>query len=277
MKTRTGFVKKDVFVVLGCIVFMLMSLGAIVNCFSEEAKRLKRRSVCLSNLKMLTLAWIIYYDDNDDKIVNGAAGISRPNEPAWVGRDWDPNYMHGKRLSKKKQIAVIKAGLLWPYHKDEKLYKCPQGQKGYNRTYSIIDCMNGVPQPDNPHGRGPKEVMKKLIIKQKSQIRISHQKIVFIDEGWATPGSYGVYYDKEKWWNPPPVRHEDGTTVSFADCHAEYWKWKGEETIKLGKMTGPTQLHQHVEPKTVDGKYDLHKLQWIVWKMGYYKPSVFDE
>lgn len=276
MKTKTGFAKKDVFVVLGCVVFMLITLGAIGNGVSEEAKRLERRSVCLSNLKGLALAWLMYADDNEGKLINGAVGISRPNEPAWVGRDWDPNYMHGKRLSEKKQKAAIKAGLLWSYCRDLEFYHCPAALKGHIRTYSIVDSINGYPQPDNPRGRGPKEVMKKLIIKHQSKVRRPHRTIVFIDEGWAVPGSYGVYYDKEKWWEPPPVQHDGGVTVSFADTHSEYWKWKGEETVELGKRTSSFQLRRHVEPKTVEGKEDLQKVQKAVWgKLGY-TPSVSD-
>ncbi len=276
MKTKTGFAKKDVLVVLGCIIFMLATLGAIGNGVSEEARRLERRSVCLGNLKSLALAWLMYTDDNQRMIVNGAAGISRPNEPAWVGRDWDPNYMLGKKLSENKQTDAIKAGLFWPYCKNEQIYQCPQGQKGHNRTYSIVDSMNGVPQPDNPRGRGPKEVMKRLIIKNRSLIRRPHTRIVFIDEGWSAPGSYPVYYDKEKWLDLPPVRHEEGTTVSFADSHAEHWKWKGEETVKLGRSADLTQFRRHVEPKTVEGKEDLQKVQKAVWgKLGY-NPSAVD-
>lgn len=276
MKRKTGFSKGDVLVVLGCVIFMLITLGALGNGASEEARRLERRSVCLGNLRSLVLAWLMYTDDNDGKIVNGAVGIGRPNEPTWVGRDWDPNYMLGKKLSENKQKAAIKAGVLWPYCRTEKVYKCPQGQKGYNRTYSIVDSMNGVPQQDNPRGRGPKEVMKKLIMKQRLQIRRPHERIVFIDEGWAALGSYAVYYDKEKWWDPPPVRHEEGTTVCFADSHTQFWKWKGKETVELFKTAGPTQLRQHVEPKTVEGKEDLQKMQKAVWgKLGY-APSTGD-
>lgn len=275
MKSKTGFAKSDVVVVPVCIVFMLITLGALGNGASDEARRLETRSICLSNLKSLALAWLMYADDNDGMIVNGAAGISRPNEPAWVGRDWDPNYMLGKKLSENKQTEVIKAGVLWPYCKNEKIYQCPQGQKGYNRTYSIVDSLNGVPQPDNPMGRGPKEVMKKLIIKHRSLLRRPYKRIVFIDEGWSAPGSYPVYYDKEKWWDLPPVRHEEGTTVCFADAHAhaEYWQWKGEETIKLGKSAGLTQLSQHVAPKTVEGKEDLQNVQKAVWWELGYTPS----
>lgn len=265
MKTKTGFAKKDVFVFLGCAFFMLMSLGAIGNGVSEEAKRLKRRSVCLRNLKMLTLAWVMYADDNNGKLINSAAGISRPNEPAWVCRDWDPNYMQGKLLSESKQKEAIKAGALWPYCRGLEVYRCPAALKGHIRTYSIVCSLNGDRSPvaGRPNSR-------MLCVKHRSLVRRPHKRIVFMDIGWASPGSYGVYYDKEKWWDPPPVRHDGRVTVSFADAHSEYWKWKAEETIKLGKKAVTIKQRLHFEPKTVEGKEDLQKVQEAVWgKLGY--------
>ncbi|HIJ53584.1 MAG TPA: hypothetical protein HPP66_10585 [Planctomycetes bacterium] len=271
MKPKTCFAKRDVVVVLGCVVFLLITLGAIGNGASEEARRLEMRSVCLSNLKSLALAWLMYTDDNQGMIVNGAAGISRPNEPAWVGRDWDHNYMQGKQLSEKKQKAAIKAGLFWPYCRGLEVYRCPAALKGNIRTYSIVDSMNGYPQPDNPRGRGPKQVMNALlIIKQRPLIRRPHKRIIFIDEGWAAPGSYPVYYDKELWLALPPVRHDEGVTVSFADGHSEYWQWKGSETIRLGRIEARTYTGKHIAPETAEGKEDLHKVQKAVWgKLGY--------
>ena len=35
-----------------------------------------KRAVCLSHLRQLGIVWIMYADDNDGKIVNGAAGHS---------------------------------------------------------------------------------------------------------------------------------------------------------------------------------------------------------
>ncbi len=37
----------------------------------NRVKEQGRRAVCLSNLKQLGLAWTMYADENDDKIVNG--------------------------------------------------------------------------------------------------------------------------------------------------------------------------------------------------------------
>lgn len=228
---------------------------------------------CPGNLRDLSLAWLMYADENDGKIVNGMAGVDREKdgivvEKAWIGKDWADDYKQGGVLDPNKQEEAIRAGALWPYVKNVRSYRCPPG--GQMRTSSIVDSMNGVPQPGNPMGRGPMEVMDKLIAKNRSQVRSPDTRAVFICVGWAAPGSYAVYYNKDKWWDPPPLPHLMGTTVSFADFHVERWKWKGEETVRLGESAGPKQLSKHVSPTTSKGKEDLHKLQKAVWgKLGY--------
>ena len=275
MKSKTGVTKTEVAIVLVCVVFMLLIIPG--NLIYERSHELGLRSVCLGNLKQISISWMMYADDNDGKIVNGAAGISRPNEPAWTGKDWADDYREGGVLKPNEREEAIRSGVLWPYCMNEKAYQCPRGQKGHKRTYSIIDSMNGVPQPGDPKGRGPKDVLDTLIAKNRGKIQSPHTRVVFICVGWATPGSYAVYYDKEKWWDLPPVRHEDGVTFSLADAHAKYWKWKGKETIQLGESAGPTQLSQHIEPKTDEGKGDLQKMQRAVWgKLGY-TPSVSEQ
>jgi len=85
-------------------------------------------------------------------------------------------------------------------------------------------------------------------IKIRMDIRRPGERVVFIDEGWATFASWSVHYDREAWWgsvvaqagilaadnrhkDPPPVRHGNGTNFSFADGHSEYFKWKDPRTM----------------------------------------------
>src|SRR4030066_1745547 len=122
MKDETKFTKKEIFVVLGCAVFMLLNIGAIGSGGRGKAKR----AVCLTNLKQLTLAWNIYADDNDQKIVNGEAfgggdGIAPvPNvgrhkgELWWTGDDFG-GFNTGANLPSAVQLRAIRAGALWPY------------------------------------------------------------------------------------------------------------------------------------------------------------------
>jgi prepilin-type processing-associated H-X9-DG protein len=69
------------------------------------------------------------------------------------------------------------------------------------------------------------------------------------------------------WWDPAAVRHGDGTNVSFADGHSDYWKWRGRETIANGKLANP--VHQ-LPATSTEGKEELRMLQKAVWgRLGY--------
>ena len=109
----------------------------------------------------------------------------------------------------------------------------------------------------------------RIYIKQRSDIRQPGRRIVFIDEGRLSNGSWSVYYDEERWWDCVPARHGMGTTFSFADVHAEYRKWTDPRTIEIAQKA--------LENWTIDGYHeehpdneDLHWVQKGVWgKLGY--------
>ena len=278
MIKRTGLTRIDLVVAVACVVFVLANVPVIVAGGRGRAKL----EVCMANLRALTVAWSMYADANEDKIVNGAANFSiateckavapttgfNANELPWVGNCVHWAYATGMLLPEACQIAAIEKGALWPYLKDIGLYKCPTGHRGAMLTYSIVDSMNG-------YGDGRSAASKARIVKVRTQIRNASDRIVFVDVGGVTPDSYAVYYDtvRDTWWDSPMVRHSDGATFSFADGHSEYWKWKGKETVEIAKRQD--KMHTNNEPaRTADGKRDLYRVQKAVWgKLGY-PPSV---
>jgi prepilin-type processing-associated H-X9-DG protein len=113
------------------------------------------------------------------------------------------------------------------------------------------------------------------------------QRAVFIDTGQFGSGFY-VNYHKPEWrsHSPPPKQHGGGVTLSMADGHAEYWKWKGRETVniplkRLPYRDSPNLFSEWIdgpavpgwngyEPQTEDGMYDLQRLQKATWgRLGY--------
>lgn len=259
-----GFTLIELLVVIAIIAVLMAILMPALNRAREQGKR----SVCLNNVKQLTLAWILYADDNDDKIVNGAGGIDRSNEKAWVGRCWHSNYGSGEQLPEDQQIKQIKQGSLWPYCKDIKLYRCPTAFRGELVTYAAMDGVNGLSRTGTDK---PGVFLKKL-----TQIKGSHAyRMVFIDEGWVTPDSFATHYVQEQWWDDPTVRHGDGTNFSFADGHSDYHKWKGIETIKLGRAQNRMHSSANRNPQTDEGKRDLHFVQRGCWGGLGYTPTVW--
>jgi prepilin-type N-terminal cleavage/methylation domain-containing protein/prepilin-type processing-associated H-X9-DG protein len=262
MGNRRGFTLIELLVVIAIIAVLMAILLPALNRVKEQGKR----AVCLSNLKQLSLAWIMYADDNDDYLVNGAIGYSNrnmawgdhTNETAWVdvlSTGWE---------NLEAQEAGIRAGALWPYIKDVKMYKCPTGRKEEALTYAIMFSMNAVNHPPTQGVRGAH-------IKKRTEITNPPPayRLVFIDEGWMTPDAFAVHYDQEQWWDDPPVRHGDGTTLSFADGHSDHWKWRGTDTIKRAKLV--ERSHQgNWTPQTEAGYRDLYKMQKGCWgRLGY--------
>lgn len=104
-----------------------------------------------------------------------------------------------------------------------------------------------------------------LMVKSIAQIKRTADRIVFIDEGVLSPDSFAVYYNKNTWFDPPMMRHANGTNASFADGHTGRLMWRAEETILAGK-----DVEIGYAPTTCAGKNDLYNVQVHCWgRIGY--------
>jgi prepilin-type N-terminal cleavage/methylation domain-containing protein/prepilin-type processing-associated H-X9-DG protein len=264
MNRRNGFTLIELLVVIAIIALLMAVLMPALSRAREQGKR----AVCLNNVKQLAFAWIMYADENDDRIVNGATGFSFTTT-AWGDHGKERSWIDGYNPNDEELARQdIRNGALWPYVKSEKVYRCPTGKRGEALTYSIMFSMNAVNHPWVQGVRGA-HVKKRIEILPNVT-----KRVVFIDEGRMTSDAYAVYYDREVWFDSPPVRHGAGTTVSFADGHAEHWKWKGIDTIKHAGdddfSNGPQVGKQ---PVSDSGFEDLHRVQKGCWgKLGYTPP-----
>ena len=259
MGKQRGFTLVELLVVIAIIALLMAILMPALN----RARELGRRSVCLGNLKQLGYAWIMYTDENAGNLMRGIGGddITGPNpfdpdapaiitEKSWVG-DVDPT------ASIRGQEEQLRAGSIWDYAKNEKVYRCPAGKVKNQLTYAIVDSMNGAQQADT--------VADQVWCSNRGDISKASERIVFVDVGEALWNngiveSYHVAYNSENWIHWPSVRHRDGVTVSFADAHSVYWKWKGNDTIDYGRNSLMNQA-----PTTMEGGIDLRQMQNAVY------------
>ncbi len=262
MDKKRGFTLIELLVVISIIALLLALLMPAL----EKARELAWRIACLRNLENLSLAWIMYADDNDGKLVNGEAGDdNRPRtddttgkvylETPWTYRT-DPVNADPALRSALAQKVEIKKGALFKYAKSTKVYRCPGGKANHMRTYSITCALNG-------DGSSLVNGNAMLWIKNKSLIRRPNERIVFIDEGQtvkpAENRSFKISYYEHEWIDPPPARHSGGTTFAYADNHAEYRKWTGKDTITYGiTYTGGS-------PATYAGSQDCRDMRRNIW------------
>ena len=257
MNRRNGFTLIELLVVIAIIAILM----AILMPALKRAREQGQRAACLSNLKQLQLSWILYADDNDDKVVNCEAGAEDSWRGQyglpWVGVTWAPNWNQGETLPEEDQLVGIKAGALWPYTKNPKLYKCPTGYRGELMTYAMMISSNGRSVDDSP------------VFRLRMKVPQPSKRLIFIDEGLASPDAYATRYKEPLWWDQPVTRHGDGSTFACADGHAEYHKWTGLETIKQGRDHVRTWSSTFA-PQTDGGIEDLQWVQQGIWgKLGY--------
>ncbi len=256
--------------VVGMVLPVFSGLIAMTVILMPALFRVKdqaRRTMCLSNVRQLSIAWIMYADENNDKIVNGAAGADRggngtPVERAWTGRDWADGYKTGEQLSQQEQWSAIQRGALWPYCKNVAVYQCRAGRTGQARTYAIVDAMNGTPrQGTEKYG---------VYVKKLRDTPKPSDRLVFVDQGWAAPESFPVHCVQAQWWCEPPLTHRDATVVSYADGHVLLWRWRASETLRIGRRPGAASRGEHIAPETREGMDDLQRFQMAAWgELGY--------
>ena len=234
MDKRQAFTLVELLVVIAIIAVLMAVLMPALQLAREQGKR----AVCLNNLKQLTLAWIVYANENDDKLVNGDTG-------GYGGHDDETPWVIGTGGTLAEKRDAIQNGALWPYCLNIKLYRCTSSSPADLRTYSVVDAMNCRAFDGGS------------MLKKRMQIKRPTGRFVFADRRGTTEHGWSVYYKQEKWEDPPPVQHGDGATWAFADGHSKYWKWKDQRTYTTpgGDNTG---------------NEDLHKAQRAAWgKLGY--------
>ena len=297
--SKEGFTLVELLVVIAIIALLMAILMPALTKAREQGKRI----VCLNNLRQLTLAWMNYATANNDKLVNGGpgdnpnqggpcpAGIGCPsgtncaaalplstsgdwytihrNELPWIGVGWINSATGFAPADICCQRCAMQTGALWRYTQNEKIYRCPTGEKNALITYPIIDSMNGKYMWST---QGP-PYNTTVMIKYLNQIKGTSTRIVFLDEGTLSPDSYAVYNYRQTWFDPPMVRHGDGTDTSYADGHAGRMMWKSLATVQAGN-TFPQIYNWPPPANDCAAQNDLYRVQIACWGKIEYTPTL---
>src|ERR1039457_1035338 len=141
---RAGFTLIELLVVIAIIAI----LAALLLPALSRAKEKGRQIVCVSNLKQMTLAWIMYPGDNNDRLAPNHDGATSGPTINWIA-GW-VNFVADNRDN--TNTAYLQNGLLASYcSKQTAIYKCPsdkyqcvEGGSSMDRIRSI--SMNGFIQ-----------------------------------------------------------------------------------------------------------------------------------
>ena len=238
------------------VIAIIAIMAALLLPALARAKEKAYTAACINNKKQLTLCWLMYTGDNNEQLIcNWTDGEqSAPN--AWVvGDAWKSSYV--------VQTNNIRNGLLFPYNTSLGIYKCPAdkthilgSQLPRLRSVSMSTAMNWFnsgPSPD-PSMQSQATYWKSAQLASAGPVKLS----VFWDEkaiddadtsdtsqNSIDNGALGIYQEKDGYgyWNVPGIQHNYGCVMSFADGHAESWKWRDpyiRTATRWGAITKPT-------------------------------------
>jgi len=231
MKTR-AFTLIELLVVIAIIALLMAILMPSLRIAREQARSIN----CRSNVRTLILAWLIYKDDNDAKLVNAQTPGGSYDEKTLAPWVLMPPSTGDSSVEEKKEY--IKKGVMWPYVKDIGVYRCPSDRRkniSYHkyayRTYSIVGGLNGV----NPNGGW--EILPCLKYTDIKQPSAKWAFLAECDTRGYNMNSWVIYPKAKQWVDPFGIWHRSNTsTIGYADGRVDMQQWRGKGLIEWNLM-----------------------------------------
>ncbi len=180
---------------------------------------------CMNNYRQLTFCWWMYAQDNNDRLAPNKAQL--PTET--LGTDsWIAG---GAKIDRTP--TNIQNGVFYKYNQSIGIYHCPADKSMVTGTKIRRFRSVGMSYPWMGGDPGFQEINYRLSdIRSPAPVKAS----VLIDENEDSidNGGLGILpAGNWSWWNLPASRHGRTCTISFADGHAEVWRWIGRTVHKF--------------------------------------------
>ena len=249
-----GFTLIELLVVIAIIALLL----SVILPSLGKAKELAKGVLCASNLRQLSMAWVMYADEHNSRMVTGPVFQDTRDDPAQqAARGWavgpireDGTAVAAAAIEMEHRLLGIRKGKLFDYLGDEAVYHCPGDRRMKNptnaaqryRSYLLPDVLYGDLKTTNYSGISKRYDGK--LLKKTTEITSPGTKYTFVesssdpdDTRWGFDHSgwnFTPWIDKF-WTDELAANHTESGCFAFADGHAEKHKWVNKNTSKQFK------------------------------------------
>lgn len=197
-----------------------------------KAKQKAQGAGCVSNLKQMQLAWHLYAEDNNNRLVLNQIGNN-------VNFTWAAGNL--TLLAEATNAALLNNSLLGRYTQTAAVFKCPADKTlsgGALRTRSIsMNMFFGGLANGNPSSPRVNPATHVWFQRLDSILRPSDLWVFWdenpstIDDCMGVVDISAAYQASKVMVNTPATYHNRAGSLSFADGHVEIHRWSHPNTL----------------------------------------------
>jgi prepilin-type N-terminal cleavage/methylation domain-containing protein/prepilin-type processing-associated H-X9-DG protein len=212
------------------VIAIIAILAALLLPSLGKSKSKAEGVACASNLQQLSLAWVLYAEDNGDLLVNNH-GVP---ETLSKRHTWANNVQDWLSSADNTNLVYLTDSLLGPFaSRATRIYKCPADRdpapNGPRIRSMSMNALVGDPgELTNRFNPLYVQFLKMADIRNPSGI------FVFLDEQADTlnDGFFVNGLENNAWGNLPGSYHNGGVNLTYADGHQESHHWLVPSTVQ---------------------------------------------
>jgi prepilin-type N-terminal cleavage/methylation domain-containing protein/prepilin-type processing-associated H-X9-DG protein len=230
-KTAPGRATAFTLIELLVVIAIIAVLAALLVPALAKVKEKCRAVFCLSNLRQLGSAWMMYAGDYDDRVAP-ATGPSRWVSGTLSFKPDNPDNFDTSLLVDHQRLPHT--ALLGPYlNQQAAVFRCPSDRwpaldqgvpRRRVRSYAMNHFFNW---PRKPGEGGLWQSADHHVFSQLAQVRAPAKRFVLVDERveGINDSTFATIMEPGQLGDWPSSRHGGAGGFSFADGHGEIHKW----------------------------------------------------
>ena len=235
---RRGFVPGFTLIELLAVIAVIAVLSSLFLPALAKAKARGQAIVCLNNLKQLNLAWMVYADDNNDRLAYNLGATEIKQMLARGQRfNWANSVLNWELDSDNTNTTLNTEAALGSYvGRNSRIFRCPadfalssiQKRAGWSeRSRSIsMNAMVGDAGEFTFGGTNVNNPDYRQFLKL-GEFPSASEIFVFIEEhpDSINDGYFLNRWGKPEWTDLPASYHHGAANLTFGDGHGELHRW----------------------------------------------------
>lgn len=220
---RRGFTLIELLVVVAVIAILAGLLLPTLSQARESARRIQ----CTGNVKQLNLAWLLYAQDNGDRLVPNGTDVAVRTVPLWVAGNSHQGGLGAftnRTLLVDRRYSAFSATI-----GNAAVYKCPSdrgiavGRHQYVRSYALNSYLNNV-APSGPLSTAHLRFSTLAEVQRADPSAL----LTFLDVDWPSlcMPEFRFELGRAAYFHRPASYHNRSGVLGMADGHVESRRWR---------------------------------------------------